>query len=147
MPDETFAAGHVFFRPGDPGDRAYLLHDGQVEIVGGPSGSSSRLALFEPGEVFGEMALTLGAYLKRSPARSALVPAVPVTVTSAAPGVPDGEIAVTEVGEFTTKLVALLAPKWTALMLRNPVPVIVTAVPPPAGPVLGASFLTMGGGR
>ena len=36
MPEETFDVGHVFFRPGDPGERAYLLHEGRVEVVAGP---------------------------------------------------------------------------------------------------------------
>lgn len=57
MPDETFDPGHVFFRPGDPGDRAYLLHEGRVEVVGGPPDAPTRVGLFEAGEVFGEMAL------------------------------------------------------------------------------------------
>jgi hypothetical protein len=57
MPEETFQPGHVFFRPGDPGERAYLLHDGRVEVLAGPPGSLARVGLFEPGEVFGEMAL------------------------------------------------------------------------------------------
>jgi hypothetical protein len=57
MAEQEFAAGHVFFRPGDPGDRAYLLHDGQVEVVAGAEGAFSRVRLFGPGDVFGEMAL------------------------------------------------------------------------------------------
>lgn len=57
MPEESFDAGHVFFRPGDPGDRAYLLHDGRVEVVAGPPESPTRVVLFEAGDVFGEMAL------------------------------------------------------------------------------------------
>jgi hypothetical protein len=57
MPEETFAPGHVFFRPGDPGDRAYLLHEGRVELLAGPAESPARVALFEAGDVFGEMAL------------------------------------------------------------------------------------------
>lgn len=57
MAEQEFAAGHVFFRPGDPGDRAYLLHDGQVELLAGVDGAFSRVALFGPGDAFGEMAL------------------------------------------------------------------------------------------
>jgi CRP-like cAMP-binding protein len=57
MPEETFDAGHVFFRPGDPGERAYLLHEGRVEVLAGPPESLTRVGLFEAGEVFGEMAL------------------------------------------------------------------------------------------
>ena len=53
MTEQTFAAGHVFFRAGDPGDRAYLLDDGQVELLTGAagtlagSGSSSRATYSE----------------------------------------------------------------------------------------------------
>jgi CRP-like cAMP-binding protein len=57
MTEQEFATGWVFFRPGDPADRAYLLHDGQVELLAGADGGSTRVALVEPGEVFGEMAL------------------------------------------------------------------------------------------
>jgi CRP-like cAMP-binding protein len=57
MTEQEFAPGHVFFRPGDPGERAYLIHAGQVELLGGSPGAYTRTALFEAGEVFGEMAL------------------------------------------------------------------------------------------
>jgi hypothetical protein len=57
MTEQEFAAGHVFFRPGDPGDRAYLLHDGQVELLAGTAEPFTRVGLFAPGDVFGEMAL------------------------------------------------------------------------------------------
>jgi CRP-like cAMP-binding protein len=57
MTEQEFAAGHVFFRPGDPGDQAYLLHEGQVELLAGAGDAFTRVALFEPGDVFGEMAL------------------------------------------------------------------------------------------
>jgi hypothetical protein len=56
MTEHEFAAGHVFFRPGDPADWAYLLHDGRVEILAG-SELVTRVGLFEAGDVFGEMAL------------------------------------------------------------------------------------------
>jgi hypothetical protein len=57
MPEQEFAPGHVFFRPGDPGERAYLLHEGQVELLAGAEGAFIRVGLFQPGDVFGEMAL------------------------------------------------------------------------------------------
>jgi CRP-like cAMP-binding protein len=57
MTEHAFAAGHVFFRPGDPADRAYLLHDGQVELLAGTAEAFTRVGLFAPGDVFGEMAL------------------------------------------------------------------------------------------
>lgn len=57
MTEQEFAAGHVFFRPGDAGDHAFLLHTGQVEVLAGPAAAPTRIGLFGPGEVFGEMAL------------------------------------------------------------------------------------------
>lgn len=57
MTEQEFAAGHVFFRPGDPGDRAYLLNNGQVELLTGTTEALTRVGLFESGDVFGEMAL------------------------------------------------------------------------------------------
>lgn len=52
-----FAAGHVFFRPGDASDQAYLLHEGEVEVLTGSDTAWTRVGLFGPGDVFGEMAL------------------------------------------------------------------------------------------
>jgi hypothetical protein len=57
MSEQEFAAGHVFFRPGDPGERAYLIHTGQVELLAGPADALTRVGLFAAGDVFGEMAL------------------------------------------------------------------------------------------
>ena len=57
MTEQELAPGHVFFRPGDPGELAYLIRDGQVELLGGTTEAPARVALFEAGDVFGEMAL------------------------------------------------------------------------------------------
>src|ERR1700722_899950 len=57
MTEQEFDAGHVFFRPGDSGDRAYLLHEGKVELLTGAVEAYTRVGLFDPGAVFGEMAL------------------------------------------------------------------------------------------
>src|SRR5262245_55104617 len=57
MIEQEFTAGHVFFRPGEAGELAYLLHQGQVELLAGPADALVRVGLIEPGEVFGEMAL------------------------------------------------------------------------------------------
>jgi len=57
MTEQELAPGHVFFRPGDPGELAYLIRGGQVELLGGAPEAPVRVALFETGEVFGEMAL------------------------------------------------------------------------------------------
>lgn len=52
-----FPAGHVFFRPGDAGDVAYVLQEGSVELLTGTAEPFTRVGLFVPGDVFGEMAL------------------------------------------------------------------------------------------
>jgi hypothetical protein len=57
MGEQSFDAGQVFFQPGDPGDRAYLVHEGQVESLAGPPDAYRRANVFGPGEVFGEMSL------------------------------------------------------------------------------------------
>ncbi len=73
----------------------------------------------------------------------ALVPAGVVTVTSTVP-VPAGEVAVIWVSEPTVKEVAGLGPKRTALAPVKPVPVMVTDVPPAAGPEVGLMAVTDG---
>ena len=77
-----------------------------------------------------------------SPAPMALVPPAVVTVTSIA-FVPPGETAVIEDAELTVKL-ALAEPNLTVVAPLKLVPVMVTAVPPAAGPWLGLSFVTLG---
>jgi hypothetical protein len=96
----------------------------------------------------GETALTVGGpvggtYVNSSAELVALVPPGPVTVTSTVPD-PDGEVAVIDVGEFTTAPVAALPPKATVSPAPKFVPVTVTAVPPDAGPVAGFTLLTVG---
>ena len=66
-----------------------------------------------------------------------------VTRTSTVP-LPAGEVAVTWVAELTVKLVAAVAPKFTAVEPVNPVPLIVTVVPPVAGPDVGEIEVTAG---
>jgi CRP-like cAMP-binding protein len=53
MHEHDFPAGTVIFHAGEPGDRAYLIHDGTVELLSG----AVRLAQVGPGEVVGEMSL------------------------------------------------------------------------------------------
>jgi hypothetical protein len=72
-----------------------------------------------------------------------LVPLGVVTVTFTVP-VLEGEVAVICVAELTVKLGAVLMPKATAVAPENPVPVMVTEVPPVVGPVLGLSPVMVG---
>jgi len=82
-----------------------------------------------------------------SPAPVAEVWPDTVTVTSTAP-VPAGLVAVQlEVELQETPVAALPVPKSTVVspeVVENPVPVIVTAVPPEAGPVVGLMLVTVG---
>lgn len=60
---------------------------------------------------------------------------------------PAGDVAVIDVDELTVKPVAEVAPKTTAVVPENPLPVIVTDVPPVAGPTVGDIELTVGAAR
>ncbi len=70
------------------------------------------------------------------------VPPTVVTVTSTVP-VPAGEVAVIEVAESAV-MVAAFDPKSTALAPSRLVPVMVTLVPPPVGPLVGLMLATDG---
>ena len=50
---ETYAAGVIIFKEGDPGSSAYIIEEGQVEV----SVSSTLQARIGKGELFGEIAL------------------------------------------------------------------------------------------
>lgn len=58
--------------------------------------------------------------------------------------VPAGDTAVIDVFDPTVKLVALVAPNLTAVAPRSAVPVMVTVVPPDAGPLVGLTAVTIG---
>ena len=74
------------------------------------------------------------------------VPYGVVTVTSTVrPNGTAGAVAAIEVPEVTVK-VAGKPPKETAVAPVKVVPVMVTAVPPTAGPELGLTEATLGGG-
>ena len=66
-----------------------------------------------------------------------------ITVTFTTP-VPAGLSAVIEVSLTTVTFVAAVAPKSTAVAPVNPVPVIVTDVPPAVEPVVGLTPVTVG---
>src|SRR5271169_986407 len=56
-----FDDGKVLFRQGDPGDAAYLIIDGEVEIVlEGPAGPVT-VATLGANEIVGDMAILTGA--------------------------------------------------------------------------------------
>ena len=64
-------------------------------------------------------------------------------MTSTVP-VPAGLVAVIEVSLTTVKSVAAVVPKSTTVAPVNPVPVIVTEVPPVVGPLVGVRPVTTG---
>ena len=70
------------------------------------------------------------------------VPPGVVTVMSTVP-VPDGAVAVICVPVFV-RIVAVEAPKFTAVAPVKPLPLIVTVVPPPTGPEVGDLPVTLG---
>ena len=77
----------------------------------------------------------------------ALVPPGVVTVTSTAPSVPvAGAVAVIVVALLTVNAAGLPGPKLTAVAPVNPVPVMVTDVPPVLGPEPGLTPVTVGAG-
>jgi CRP/FNR family transcriptional regulator, cyclic AMP receptor protein len=52
----AFPAGTAIYRAGDPGDCAYIIKDGQVEL----RQKRGPVEVLDPGEIFGEMALLDG---------------------------------------------------------------------------------------
>ena len=72
-----------------------------------------------------------------------VAPALP-TVTSTAPGDSAGATAVIEVAELTVTLVPAVDPNFTVLPEANPVPVMVTDVPPAVVPAVGLTAVTVG---
>ncbi len=57
MAERSFQPGEIFFRAGDPGDCAYLIQTGEVELLSGPPENLRRVTKFGPKEVFGDMSL------------------------------------------------------------------------------------------
>jgi len=53
----TLAAGETLFSEGDPGDFAYVIEQGLLEVIKDSRGRDVLLAVTEPGAVIGEMAL------------------------------------------------------------------------------------------
>ena len=71
---ESHAAGVILFREGEPGDAAYLVESGCVEITRSVAGGEHRLELMSCHDLFGELALIDG--LPRSATARTVVPTV-----------------------------------------------------------------------
>ena len=75
-----------------------------------------------------------------------LVPPGVVTVTSTVPADSAGDVAVTDVAEFTVTAVAVTVPNITVADEVKPVPVMATDVPPLVEPLVGLIAVTVGKG-
>jgi signal transduction histidine kinase len=51
------APGEILFRQGDTGDRAYVIREGELEVLKSSEGRDVLLAVRRPGDVIGEMSL------------------------------------------------------------------------------------------
>jgi hypothetical protein len=98
------------------------------------------------GPALGTTELTVGSAMNVnwSAGEVAEVPPAVVTVTSTVPTASAGEVVVISVSETTVNDAAGVAPKWTDVAPVKWVPVIVTGVPPPLGPDVGAMEVTVG---
>ncbi len=76
--DVSLAPGEVLFHEGDPGDRAFVVAAGSVEILKATGSREALLAVRSEGEVFGEMALLEAA--PRSATARARTPTTLVSV-------------------------------------------------------------------
>jgi len=52
---KVFATGEVVFEEGQPGDRAFLVQKGAIEIVQRRNGAEEVMRRVQPGEIFGAM--------------------------------------------------------------------------------------------
>lgn len=56
--ERTYASGEYIFREGEPGNRLYVVVDGEVRISRQiPGAGEEALAVLKPGAMFGEMAV------------------------------------------------------------------------------------------
>jgi putative ABC transport system ATP-binding protein len=77
MTMERFSSGAVLIRQGDPGDKFYVLLDGEVEVRRDRGGGSPEIIPLKTGDFFGEMAL-----LKGEPRNASVVATTDGTVYS-----------------------------------------------------------------
>ena len=57
LQDVQLSAGDELFKEGDPGDKAYVIREGKLEILKTAGGHEVLIAVRKPGELIGEMAL------------------------------------------------------------------------------------------
>src|ERR1700761_4758263 len=110
------------------------------------------VTLPEPEPAFPTVRVNIGAagrgsYSNSSAGTDAEVPFAVTTATATlVPAGPAGLVAVTSVSETTITLAAVPAPNFTLVAPVRCSPVIVTDVPPTAGPFAGSILVTVGAG-
>jgi CRP-like cAMP-binding protein len=57
MAEHKFTAGVTIFRKGDPGNFAYRIESGEVEVLAEQDGRETRIALLRTDDILGEMAM------------------------------------------------------------------------------------------
>lgn len=60
LDSHSLAAGEILFDEGDEGDRAYVISDGEIEILKQTVDRQVRIAVLSDGDVLGEMSLLTG---------------------------------------------------------------------------------------
>jgi len=138
-----------------------LVSDTTVKLVAATVPKTTLVAPVKPvpvmvtvvppdaGPEAGATPVTVGSgalQVKWSAAVSALVPTAVERTMLRMPAACAGETAVTLVSDTTVKLVAATVPKTTLVVPVKPAPVMVTVVPPDAGPEAGATPVTVGSG-
>lgn len=104
-----FDAGQIVFRQGDTGDHAYVVVDGEADVVLESPGGSSTVATLGRNEIFGEMAL-----LAKMPRTTTIRARTPLTLLSLGQDVflplveENGEIAVAMLRVLAERLASTL---------------------------------------
>jgi CRP-like cAMP-binding protein len=107
--------GQHLFSEGDMGEMAYVIKDGEVEIVKESSGRDVLLAVRGPGEVIGEMAL-----LESRPRMASVRARTPTTLVGIRKEQMDGLLA-TSLSAATTMFYTVLG-RWRNSGIRSALP-------------------------
>jgi len=137
----------VPFAPGAKVTPEGSVPDSDTVGVGEPVAVTVKLPLVPTVKVVASALVNAGPvrYENWSAGEVADVPPGVVTVTSTVP-LPAGDVAVISVAETTVTFVAPVVPKSTVVAPIRLVPVMVTGVPPTAGPEAGVTDVTVGTG-
>ncbi len=75
--ERNYEAGALIFSEGEASAEAFMLHEGRIELTKRGVGRAVRLAVLEPGEIFGEMGV-----IERQPRNATARALEPVRVTA-----------------------------------------------------------------